>query len=91
MLRQVLIELSLFLTPFVIWAAYAKARGQIGEVGILAAAPIVWLVLSGLVLVAIGLAGLAVLDDSGHAGLDGRYIPTHMENGKLVPGRFDTK
>ena len=80
MLRQVLIELSLFLTPFVIWAAYAKARGQIGEVGILAAAPIVWLVLSGLVLVAIGLAGLAVLDAMAAEGL--------QENARVVGERL---
>ena len=44
-----------------------------------------WLVAAGVLLVAIVLAGLALLGGTP----DGVYEPAHMENGKLIPGHFN--
>ncbi|MEJ1160795.1 DUF6111 family protein [Prosthecomicrobium sp. N25] len=87
MLRQVLIEAALFLVPFAIYAAILATRGRaVGTGDAWREAPLAWLAIGGLVLVAIGLAMLALLNDD--AG-NGAYVPTHIENGTLVPGHFE--
>jgi len=45
-----------------------------------------WLAGAGVLLVAIVLAGLALLGGTP----DGVYEPAHLEDGKVVPGRFHT-
>lgn len=87
MLRQILIEVALFLLPFLAYAIRAKIEGRDLSRETWREAPLAYLAIAGLVLVAIGLAALAILnDDATQAG--GRYVPTHFENGKLVPGQF---
>lgn len=87
MLRQILIEVALFLLPFLVYAIKTKLEGHDLSRETWRQAPLVYLSIVGLVLVALGLAALAIVnDDATHA--DGRYVPTHFENGKLVPGQF---
>jgi hypothetical protein len=87
MVRQVLVELALFLSPFAVYAAILAFRGrEVASGEEWRAAPLAWLAVGGLVLVAIGLAVLAILNDESGQG---RYIPAHIDNGTLVPGHFE--
>jgi hypothetical protein len=88
MFRQILVELALFLLPFAVHAVRLMLRGSDPRVGSnWQGAPIAWMVIGGLVLVAIGLAALALLNDG--AAKTGRYVPSHVQDGVLVPGRFE--
>jgi hypothetical protein len=87
MLRLVLIEAILFLIPFALyfgWRAIldrreAETGGRFDE------RPWQMLIIAGGVL---AIAGLAVFGlTSGRRG-DTVYIPAHIEDGRVVPGRF---
>jgi hypothetical protein len=78
-------ELLLFLAPFAGYALYLKLRGlgwRAPErwLGV----PLVWLVSAGLLLVAASLFAAAL---TGGFSTGSTYVPAHMENGRLVPGR----
>lgn len=87
MLRLVLIELILFAIPFALyfaWRAFvekreAETQGQFNE------RPWQMLIIAGGVLAIAGLAAYGLT--SGRRG-DTVYIPAHVENGEIVPGRF---
>lgn len=85
MARTIFTEIALFLAPFAIYAIVLlltrraprdREHWGLKVVGGLAAA--------GLVLVAISLVWLS---HYGGFGTSGTYIPAHLEDGKLVPGR----
>jgi hypothetical protein len=81
MLRALLEPLLLFLAPFVFYALYLAAlRRSIGE----ARRRLPVLTVLGLLAAIAGflLLGLARRDS-------GAYRPAHIENGRLVPGRFE--
>ena len=87
MLRQVLIQIALFLAPFAAYGALLKMRGRpVGVGDSWSEAPLGWLFLGGLILTAAGLGGPA--PDTDKAG-PGRYVPAHLETGARVPGRFE--
>lgn len=90
MLRQILIQLALFLVPFAVYAVMLKlrARGGTGPSD-WSGAPWAWLGIGGLLLTAAGFAVLATFTDDHDGTGRGRYVPTHIENGVLVPGRFE--
>lgn len=86
MARTILVELALFLTPFVIYGAVLLAtRGSV--------LPEHWSLtaLSAVVVVALALAigGLVLFERERSAPAGSRYVPAHMENGVFVPGRFE--
>lgn len=47
-----------------------------------------WLVVSGALLAAVALVTLGYVDRSAE-NITKRYIPPHVENGEVVPGRFE--
>ena len=86
MARALFETFGLFLTPFAVFAIYLGllarfplavehwTRGRLG-----------WLALAGLAAAACGLVALNAFAPRGH----GRYIPAHLENGVIAPGRFE--
>ena len=84
MIRPILIEIGLFIAPFVIYAAFLLAT-QNG-----ALQPSAWGVRR---IAALGIAGLVLMLGSfvifaqfSGAPPGSTYIPAHIENGKFVPG-----
>jgi hypothetical protein len=84
MIRAFSEELLLFLIPFGLFAAYLVARRR----RILAWASWsdqgLWLVISGLALVILTLLATWIMADR----QTGAFRPSHMENGRIVPGEF---
>ena len=84
MIRPVFTELALFLTPFIIYAAYLWAT----RTGALNAAawtlPILaWLTIAALSLMIVSF--LVIAEFSGSPPKSA-YVPAHIENGRFVPG-----
>jgi hypothetical protein len=84
MIRPILIEIGLFLTPFVVYAAFLVAT----RIGILQ--PSAWtlrriagLVIASLVLV---VGSFLFLAQFSGAPPGSTYVPAHVEGGKFVPG-----
>ncbi len=85
MIRPVLTEVALFLTPFVVYAIFLWAT----QVGVLDPAQwsigrIAWLLIASLVLM---IGSFVVLAHWGGAPPGSTYTPAHIEDGKLVPGQ----
>ena len=84
MIRPVLTELALFLTPFVIYAIFLIAtRSGVMDPAHWSIGRIASLVISALVLM---IASFVVLAHFYGAPLGSTYTPAHIENGVLVPG-----
>jgi hypothetical protein len=86
MIRVALIELSLFLVPFALYAAYLALRRKgtfAWDKALLW--PVFGLTTAG-ALLAIGF--LVLFGEINSAPPDMRYVPPHMENGTYVPGTF---
>jgi hypothetical protein len=84
--RTVIEPLALFLSPFAAYAVYLVLRARYplefehwtrGRVSILT--------LLGLAAAVLGFGALDALAPRGH----GVYVPAHVENGVLVPGRIE--
>ncbi len=87
MLRIVLVNLLLFLLPFLLYAIYAwfKRDGATGA-AILDDAPIAWLLTAGAALV----LGVIVYFISFEGGKPGQtYHPAVVRDGKIEPGHID--
>jgi len=84
MIRQVALEVALFLTPFVAYALFLWATSN-GMVKVTAwpARHVMWLTIVALLLV---IASFVLLAEFTGAPPGTTYIPAHMENGRLVPG-----
>jgi len=85
MLRLVLIQLFLFLLPFIglgvfLWATAGFEAAKAGYQG----TRLIWLVTAGAGLMVIGFILLGALGEE-HTG---PYQPLRFEDGQLVPGRF---
>lgn len=86
MVRVVILHVLLFAVPFLLYAAHLWRRGLRPDDPISwKGAPVIWLAVIGGVLVAVSLTALGTL--TGASG--GRYVPAHIEDGRLVPGRFE--
>jgi hypothetical protein len=81
--RQLFLILPLFL-PTLLYAAYAIARRRTAA-GWWHGAPWVGLVLGGAILMAAGL--IAFLEEA-DAPAGSVYVPAHVDDGRVVPGRF---
>jgi Family of unknown function (DUF6111) len=84
MIRSISTEFAVFLTPFVLYAAFLFAT----HVGVLH--PSAWTMqrVAGLFIMSLVLviASFVVLAKFSGAPPNAVYVPAHMENGKFVPG-----
>lgn len=86
MTRAVLEPLALFLAPFAAYMAYLAFRARYPlQVEHWTSVRISLLTLAGLVAAIAGLLAINLYSPRGQ----GTYIPAHVENGVLVPGRFE--
>ena len=84
--RTVLEPLALFLSPFAVYALYLALRARYPlEVEHWTRGRVSVLTLIGLAAAVIGLVALNAFAPRGR----GVYIPAHVENGVLVPGRIE--
>lgn len=86
MVRTVLIELALFLSPFVLYGALLLAtKGSV--------VPAHWsprvLGVLGLIALILMAGGLVVFESGRGAPAGTRYIPAEMRDGVFVPGRYE--
>lgn len=87
MLRLILLNLFLFLLPTALYAAYVHASGRgEGEKISVNGLPLRILIPTGIGLMMMGMLITAYV---GGDDPSGTYVPAHMENGKLVPGKVD--
>lgn len=82
MLRAVLIELALFLTPFALYYLLVK-RARRGEQ---ITTPWLYLSLAGLLVAGSALVWYALTHGSDPTG---QYTPAVLKDGKIVPGHID--
>ncbi len=84
MLRRAIEEFGLFLIPFALFLVYLLLAGRNPLRGVHWSPQLLRLTLAGLVIV----IGTLVFDGLFSERRNGGYVPAHMENGRLVPGRF---
>ncbi|MCJ2123234.1 DUF6111 family protein [Methylobacterium sp. J-077] len=84
MLRRLIEEFGLFLIPFALFMVYLVLAGRNPLRRVHWDPHIVRLVLAGLAVV----IGTLVYEGLFSERRAGGYVPTHMENGRLVPGAF---
>jgi heme/copper-type cytochrome/quinol oxidase subunit 3 len=85
MVRRILFEVLLFLLPFALYLLYLRMSAN-DEKATPRAHPWTTLFISGLVLVA---ASFIIWGVTEGAGEKGTYVPPHVVNGQVVPGRVD--
>jgi len=86
MIRLLVERLLLFLLPFALYAIYLHLReSDVSK----PTKPHPWtaLFISGLVLVAASFLYWGITQGAGEKGV---YVPPHVENGRVVPGRVET-
>lgn len=84
MIRWILQELALFLLPSLLFGAYLLIKGRNPLERVHWDAQAVRLVLAGVFVV---VASLVMTGLTATRHQDG-FVPTHIENGQVVPGRF---
>jgi Family of unknown function (DUF6111) len=84
MIRQLAIELALFLTPFAIYALFVWAARPGDAKAPAWSARVMSLLTVAALILAIG--GFAVWAQYSGAPPGSTYVPAHMENGRFVPG-----
>lgn len=86
MVRALFETFGLFLLPFALFALYLVLRAKFPlAVEHWTRGRVSWLALAGLAAATVGLVALVAFAPRGHGG----YIPAHIENGAIVPGRFE--
>ena len=86
MIRAVAESVTLFLVPFVLFAIYLLIRRRNpASVDAWMGGTATGLALAGLALAALAIFVFGLFEDRPH----GAYVPAHIENGRLVPGRFE--
>jgi Family of unknown function (DUF6111) len=84
--REVLEPLALFLSPFAAYALYLALRARYPlEVQHWTRGRVSIMTLAGLAAAVLGLVAINAFAPRGR----GVYIPAHIENGVLVPGRIE--
>lgn len=85
MIRPVLTEIVLFLTPFALYAIFLFAtRAEVFERESWSPRILLWLTGAALALMIVSFVLLAQFSG---APTDSTYEPAHIEDGKFVPGR----
>lgn len=88
-LLQILLPLLLPTIVYVLWVFLVRGRRRQGDeedFRWVREGPWFWLILCGVVLMGIGLGVTAWTTGADPAGT---YVPPRLENGRVVPGRFD--
>ncbi len=84
MIRPLLTEIALFVTPFMLYALFVWAtREGVLDISAWSLPRLIWLTIAALVLV---IVSFLLLAEFGGAPPGSTYVPAHMENGRLVPG-----
>ncbi|MET0538896.1 MAG: DUF6111 family protein [Xanthobacteraceae bacterium] len=84
MIRPVLTEIALFLTPFAVYAVFLWAtRSGVLHPTSWSLTRIAWLLMAALVLM---IGSFVVLAQWSGAPPGSQYVPAHTENGTFVPG-----
>jgi hypothetical protein len=87
MIRPVLTELALFLTPFLVYAIFLWAtRAGVLDVAHWSLSRLAWLAIAALVLM---IGSFVVLAHFSGSRPGGTYTPAHIENGVLVPEKVE--
>lgn len=84
MIRSLADELLLFLLPFALFAGYLVLRRRNPMLREAWSGRTGWLGISGLLLVIAAFLAAGLLADR----RTGAFVPTHVENGRVVPGQF---
>jgi hypothetical protein len=84
MTRAILGELIYFLVPFAAFAAYLAIRRRNPFDFAHWSSSSLWLAIAGLACVAVALLGAGIFADNN----TGAFVPTHVEDGRVVPGQF---
>lgn len=84
MTRAIFGELLLFLLPFVLFALYLVLQRRNPFHWPHWSDKTVWLVIAGLMCAILALVYTGVTADRE----SGAYVPSHVENGRVVPGQF---
>ncbi|MEE1609640.1 DUF6111 family protein [Microvirga sp. CF3016] len=85
MTRAVVQGLVLFLLPFVLFAVYLVIRRRNPLIWSHWSDQSLWLAIAGLSFVIVSLVATGLLAER----QTGTYVPTHVENGRVVPGHFE--
>lgn len=86
MIRPILTEVLLFVTPFAVYALFLYAtRTGVLQVESWPRGTVAWLTVAAVVLM---VAGFVVLSQLDYHPAGSTYVPPHMEDGKLIPGQF---
>jgi hypothetical protein len=84
MVRTLLIEVALFVLPFLVYAAFLwVARAGVVDASAWTPPRIAWLVIVALVLM---IGSFVMLAELGGAPPGSTYVPAHLDGGKLRPG-----
>ena len=84
--RALLDTVGLFLAPFALFALYLALRARFPwAVEHWTRGRVSWLTLAGIGAAVLGLVALTLTAPRGH----GLYVPAHIENGVIVPGRSE--
>lgn len=86
MLRVVVIDILLFLLPFLIYAVYMVWVKGVAPKTAMSGAPILWLIIAGFVVLFAGLLMLVQFSGGDRAGT---YHPSVLEDGVIKPGSID--
>lgn len=87
MTRIVLLDLILFLLPFIVFGGWRwLVHGARGRHELMSDAPIFVLLVLGIIF---GSAGLYFLASHDKTGIEGRYHPPVIKDGKIQPGHFE--
>lgn len=84
MTRAFLQEMVLFLLPFVLFGVYLVIRRRNALVWSSWSGQSLWLAIAGLAIVIASLIGTGLVTERN----TGAFVPTHIENGRVVPGQF---
>lgn len=86
MIPRLIYDFILFLLPFAIYGIYWRMVGRKQEGADTRVHPWTMLIAAGLVLVAISFVLWSLPKENTR---DGVYVPPHLENGQVVPGRVE--
>jgi uncharacterized membrane protein len=84
MTRAFLQGLVLFFLPFVLFGAYLLIQRRNALAWSSWSGQSFWLTIAGLVMVILSLVATGLLTERE----TGAFVPTHIENGRVVPGQF---
>jgi len=86
MIRPILTQIALFLTPFAVYALFLSAtRAGVLNVESWSPKTLAWLTAAAVLLMLAGFVYLGLREDQ-PAG--STYVPPHVKDGVLIPGHF---